>query len=498
MSAVLALFRAYRRFSKIVLLSLPLLLSGFLVHPAASLSPVTISIGCTPNGMMVSQTTTCSATLTDTSIGPTPPAGFVSWNDAGAAGGGFFDLMGSCPLQPSGPDSSSCTITYTAPSISNSSLAIIGTWSDFTNGYVQSYTFISVLPPIVTSGLSATTISVDETTRNTIITLTNSSGATVGQVLLPQGSYFPPASTFTISYDSGGGVSRLQVSGVVVPYGSGKTLLIASSASDVCIVDSSTGVSFNAPPDCSSTNVSQSSQVVLPCDGLPQTFGGSLQPKFPEAPNPRTYTCTPSNGFLRVDGLAYSFIETLELPPVMTIGTSTSLTSDVSARIVIGADDVTLNCNGHTIRGVTASSSSPSNNGITLNGRKGVTIENCRIVRFNVGIQMIGSTANLIVQNTASGNGYGFVLSSSNFNALVGNTANGNVHDGFRLISSNNNALLRNVANNNGGYGFALISSNNNLVRSNAACGNGLFDGYQETSSGNKFTKNVFCSTKNI
>ncbi len=206
----------------------------------------------------------------------------------------------------------------------------------------------------------------------------------------------------------------------------------------------------------------------------------------------------------------------------ITITTSTTLTADVTQKIVIGADQITLDCSGHTINGVTAAGTRSPSTGITLRGRHEVTIKNCNVTNFYIGFQLISSNGNTLSGNSATGNGYGFLLSSSNNNALSGNTAsgngfdgfllqssnndnllgdtaNGNLGSGFRLVASSNNNLQKNMANNNAVFGFALIfSSNQNLIVGNAACGNGLFDAFQAGSTDNKFSKNKFCVTSGI
>jgi parallel beta-helix repeat protein len=211
------------------------------------------------------------------------------------------------------------------------------------------------------------------------------------------------------------------------------------------------------------------------------------------------------------------------LQPVIIITTSTSLTADLTQRVVIGADNITLNCNGHTINGLsTGGVASSSNIGILLNGRRGVIIQSCLVTNFYIGIQLVSSTRNILFRNNATGDTYGFLLSSSTFNLLVGNNATDNLLDGFRLESSNANGLLLNTANRNSGsgfwlasssgnvlafdtananakYGFALTSfSNNNLLLRNSACGNGI-DAFQDTTStGNVFDGNIFCTSSGL
>lgn len=189
------------------------------------------------------------------------------------------------------------------------------------------------------------------------------------------------------------------------------------------------------------------------------------------------------------------------LTPVLNLTTNTTLTADVGVQVVIGADGITLNCNGHTINGVaTGGIGLPSNIGINLTGRNFVTVQNCRAINFYIGFLLVNSNNNNLLGDTASGNGFdGFLLQASNNNNLVGDASNNNLGSGFRLVSSSNDNLKTNTANSNGAYGFALTSgSNNNTVVSNAACGNALFDALQSGSKQNGFSKNKFCTSQGI
>ena len=208
--------------------------------------------------------------------------------------------------------------------------------------------------------------------------------------------------------------------------------------------------------------------------------------------------------------------------PIITIMTTTTLKTDFTGQIVIGADGIDVNCDGHTISGVSTASTASPNSGILLNGRSGVTIENCHVANFYIGFQLVSSNGTTLTADSATGNGFGFLLSSSNNNLLsgdtatgnkldgfllqssgnnnlLGDTANGNSGSGFRLVSSSNNNLQKNTASNNSVYGFALTSSsNNNSVIGNSACGNIAFDAFQSGSTGNKFKSNAFCTTSGI
>ncbi len=175
----------------------------------------------------------------------------------------------------------------------------------------------------------------------------------------------------------------------------------------------------------------------------------------------------------------------LGLPPIQTITSSTTLTTDTTAQIVIGADKIIFNCNGHTISGITNLPTSSPNTGILLNGRTGVTIENCHVTNFYIGIRLNSSNSNILFANSANGNAYGFWLSSSALNGLAGNTGGGNAYDGFRLDSSSNeNGIAGNTATSNLGNGFSLMSSSNNVLGLNTAAANSM-NGFSLSSSTN-------------
>ena len=59
----------------------------------------------------------------------------------------------------------------------------------------------------------------------------------------------------------------------------------------------------------------------------------------------------------------------------LVIASNTTLTEDHDGNIVIEADNVTLDCVGHTITG-------PGDNGIFFQFRTGVTVKNCRVTGF--------------------------------------------------------------------------------------------------------------------
>ena len=75
----------------------------------------------------------------------------------------------------------------------------------------------------------------------------------------------------------------------------------------------------------------------------------------------------------------------------------TTLSADHIGNIVIAANDVTLDCDGHEVTGL------GSGDGILLDGRTGVTIKNCRVSNFKNGIRLKSSFRNVLTGNTSTG-----------------------------------------------------------------------------------------------
>lgn len=193
----------------------------------------------------------------------------------------------------------------------------------------------------------------------------------------------------------------------------------------------------------------------------------------------------------------------------------------------IGADNIVLNCDGHSITGTGS-----GNAGVYLNGRTGVTVKNCQISGFNFGINPVYSNSSSFLGNTLAGNNYNFYsyysdgntisdntmsggwggiqLFISDSNTLSGNTMTGN-NAGLTLYQSNSNSIVDNsvVDNNfngvyiysisgsntltgntitgNGGTGLLLSFTNSNSISNNTISGNGEYGIFFEFSESNTF-----------
>lgn len=146
--------------------------------------------------------------------------------------------------------------------------------------------------------------------------------------------------------------------------------------------------------------------------------------------------------------------------------------------LIIGADSLTLDGNGHLIDGDSLGS---SEYGIYLDNKKRVTIKNCNVQQFSyAGIYLCNySNNNTLLDNTANNkNGRGiYLFNNSNGNVLINNTANHNRVHGIQLEHSSNNILTNNIANENNQFGIELYDTANhnvvinNIIKSNQWCG---------------------------
>ncbi len=141
--------------------------------------------------------------------------------------------------------------------------------------------------------------------------------------------------------------------------------------------------------------------------------------------------------------------------------------------LVIGASGITLDLNGHTVRG-RETRTTGDGAGILLRGRSNVTVRNGTVRDFDIGVAIEGGSGNTVEGINAVDN-------------ITYESAPGRVGgDGIAILSSQNNRVLHNNAVNNGPYsGIGLYSdvdsahprtttgvSSGNLVDGNAVVNN--------------------------
>ena len=157
----------------------------------------------------------------------------------------------------------------------------------------------------------------------------------------------------------------------------------------------------------------------------------------------------------------------------MVVTEDTTLTEDHNGNIIIDANGITLDCDGHTITG------SGSGIGVLLDNKTDVTVRNCRVVQFDTGFEVgAGSSSVDLARNFSNGNGQGFVIGGSTAVTLTENTANNNGSWGFILTTGTTGSTLTgNSASANDKIGFALDTvSGNSLVDNHASAQETNFD----------------------
>ncbi len=141
-----------------------------------------------------------------------------------------------------------------------------------------------------------------------------------------------------------------------------------------------------------------------------------------------------------------------------TIMVSTTLDGDVgpcAQGLVIGADNVTLNLNGFTLRGTAAQGEGP---GVLVSGRTGVTVTNGTITQFDTGVAIEGGSGNTVTRTY-----------------LLGNRGGGDYGEGVLVFNSTGNTITFNKIENNGPFGgISLLVASNNLVENNEILNNNM------------------------
>ncbi len=158
---------------------------------------------------------------------------------------------------------------------------------------------------------------------------------------------------------------------------------------------------------------------------------------------------------------------------------NTSLTS-VGTCIIIGANNITIDCNGFSITG----DNSTNSYGISASGRTTTGVTNCTFSNFTSAVYLTGSTGASINDTNATityltGHGIQFISNSNNF---MVNRVRINVTSGTGIyISQTNGGSVRNaiVYAKNGGLGISF--------NFNTAYNNQIYDSSFTTTTGNAF-----------
>ena len=195
---------------------------------------------------------------------------------------------------------------------------------------------------------------------------------------------------------------------------------------------------------------------------------------------------------------------------------STTLTADLGPcsgnGIIIGADNITLNLNGHTISGTpgpgdgnAAGVRLPMRSGVLVTGQPGNSGKTGTITGFDAGVVVNGGSANTVENLTVRDNigpndstatlGDGIVLFSSADNTIRNNTVDHNgLYDGIGVLGSGShrntvaaNTITRSVSGTDLGTGVGVVLSGvideatgdmihgnkvvDNLIQANAGAG---------------------------
>ncbi len=189
--------------------------------------------------------------------------------------------------------------------------------------------------------------------------------------------------------------------------------------------------------------------------------------------------------------------------PTLRITEDTTLTEDYNGHIVIAADDITLDGNGHTITGGGVWMWNSTQRmwdvarGISVKGRTGVTVKNCRVTNFAMGLMLDRSDGCTLQNNTVYDNIWGGIsVQFSTNNTVLGNTVYStrddvNDEDGtaFSVEVSYENIFKDNVANDNGA-GFLTSMACSNTFEGNVAYDDGR--GYQVSEFEREMFEEVF------
>lgn len=170
-----------------------------------------------------------------------------------------------------------------------------------------------------------------------------------------------------------------------------------------------------------------------------------------------------------------------------TITSDTTLQSDLTNcqgnGIIIGADDVTLDLNGHTIDGDGSPDPTcdPSTEfcdfGIVVEGHSGVVIRHGSIRKFDGGVLMISVHASRAVDIKSSRNRFfGFAVADSGHVVIrrcAGNRSSHPEGEGIGLFGSRHIRVLHSFFRHNAHVGIKPIGSTNSLIKGNLIADSG-------------------------
>ena len=157
--------------------------------------------------------------------------------------------------------------------------------------------------------------------------------------------------------------------------------------------------------------------------------------------------------------------------------------------LVIAADGITVNLNGHTIGGDGVPGDVAPDAGVRMEGRHGVTLIDGTIRDFDRGISIEGGNRNHVARLTGSGNSRSAIaVISSSRNVIWANVTHDN-HVGIFLSGSDHDRVQGNRSYGNEQGITVQDAADNNDVSANRITGNG--DNLIISASSNRITGNV-------
>jgi parallel beta-helix repeat protein len=185
------------------------------------------------------------------------------------------------------------------------------------------------------------------------------------------------------------------------------------------------------------------------------------------------------------------------------ITADTTLDSDLldcpNNGIVIGADDITLDLNGHTIDGDGTEFAGCAKGefcdvGVVNDGHDDVTVMHGSVREFAVGVWVVNARHNRVLDISASRNRFfGIALFESARSTIRDSSVfrNGLQTDleGISMFRSDHNRILHNSARHNGDVGLFMAKSDHNQIRKNSVRRN-REGGIASEGVGNVFSRN--------
>ena len=193
-----------------------------------------------------------------------------------------------------------------------------------------------------------------------------------------------------------------------------------------------------------------------------------------------------------------------------TITADTTLDNDLldcpNNGIVIGADNITLDLNGHTIVGNgellrKCPKGEFCDVGLLNDGHDGVTVRNGSVREFGTGVFVGRARQNRVLGIASSRNDFFGIVLAESARSLVRDSSGSNSPapdgDGLGLFASHDIRILNNSFRRNAQLGIHVVDSHDNLIKGNLFFRNGdfgiLMEGDRNEVRGNRCVRNGVC-----